>query len=209
MTHEHHHDEAADYPTLLTLEDLVPDVNLEIYDPQKDLILDHKLSDNDGKWTILFFYPADFTFVCPTELKDLNKIYEDIVAQNAEIFVVSVDTVFSHKRWVETEALLKGFGIKMVADRTTELATMFGVLNPETGNAERATIIISPESVIKSIEMVTEPLGRSSAELLRKLKALEFMRTNPGSACPASWNDGDEVLHPSIELAGHVGEHLG
>lgn len=156
----------------------------------------------------MFFYPADFTFVCPTELKDLNQAYPSIKEANAELLVVSVDTVFSHKRWVETEGLLKGFGIKMVADRTTELTEMFGLMNPVTGNAERGTIIISPDGIIKSVELVTEPLGRSSAELVRKLKALEFMRTNPGSACPASWNDGDKVLKPDIKIAGHVDESL-
>lgn len=210
-TDEHGHEEnhgVEDYPTLLTLEDLVPDLTMEVYDPIKDEVADQKLSDYAGKWTVLFFYPADFTFVCPTELKDLNAAYEDIKAQNADLLVVSVDTVFSHKRWVETEGLLKGFGVKMVADRTTELAEMFGVMNPVTGNAERGTIIISPDGVIKAVELVTEPLGRSSAELVRKLKALEFMRNNPGSACPASWNAGDKVLNPSIKIAGKVDESL-
>ncbi len=205
---EHNHDEMELYPELLTLEDQVPDLDLEIYDPIVDEIGNKKISDYAGKWTVLFFYPADFTFVCPTELKDLNGAYEDIKAQNADVLVVSVDTVFSHKRWVETEGLLKGFGIKMVADRTTDLTEMFGVMNPITGNAERGTIIISPDGIIKSVEIVTEPLGRSSAELVRKLKALEFMRNNPGSACPASWNDGDKVLKPSIKIAGHVDESL-
>ena len=206
--HDHGHEEADFAPAFFGLEDYVPDFEVEVYDPNKDDVVTEKLSDNAGKWTVLFFYPADFTFVCPTELKDLNAAYDDIKAQNAELYVVSVDTVFSHKRWVETEGLLKGFGIKMIADRTTDLANAFAALNLETGNAERATIIISPDGAIKSIEMVTEPIGRSSAELIRKLKALEFVRTNPGAACPASRNGEGKTLKPGIGIAGKVEEAL-
>ncbi len=202
------HEEEEFYPTLLALEDKIPNLEIEVYDPKTDWVLNEKLSDYAGKWLILFFYPADFTFVCPTELKDLNKTYSEITENNAELLVVSTDTVFSHKRWVETEMLLKWFGIKMVADRTGDLTDMMGVMNSETGNSERWTFIISPEGVIKSVEIVTEPIGRSSAELMRKLKALEFVRTNPGSACPSSWNVGDKILKPGIGIAGKVWESL-
>ena len=196
------------YPMFLTLEDKVPDFDLEVYDPKSDEILKKQMSDYAGKWLVVFFYPADFTFVCPTELKDLNSVYGEIKENNAELLVVSVDTAFSHKRRVETEGLLKWFGINMVADRTVELSEMFGVMNPVTWNAERWTFIISPDGVIKSIEVVTEPIGRSSAELVRKLKALEFVRTNPGSACPASWDTWAKTLNPSIKIAGKVDESL-
>jgi len=202
------HHEGDFIPELLVLEDVVADLQLEVYDPIKDDVMTEYLSDNAGRWVVLFFYPADFTFVCPTELKDLNAVHDEIKAQNAQLYVISTDTVFSHKRWVETEGLLKGFGIKMVADRTTDLANMFGALNLHTGNAERATIIISPDGVIKSIEMVTEPIGRSSAELIRKLKALEFVRMHPGAACPASRNGVGQTLKPGIKIAGKVKESL-
>lgn len=202
---EHSHD---DVPVMLTLEDHVPNIDLEIYDPKTDSVTVEEIASYAGKQLVLFFYPADFTFVCPTELKDLNKAYDRIKEQNAELLVVSVDTVFSHKRWVETERLLEGFGIKMVADRTTDLTEMFGAMNPLTGNAERATIIISPDGVIKSVELVTEPIGRSSDELIRKLKALEFVRTNPGAACPASRNGEGKTLTPGIKIAGKVAESM-
>ena len=194
------------YP--IKLEDKVEDLKLNIYDPKTDSIIEKNIKNYQGKWLVLFFYPADFTFVCPTELKDLNKAYEDIKNSNAEVLVVSTDTVFSHKRWIETEKLLEGFGIQMVSDRRWEISDLFNVLNDESGNSERWTFIISPEGVVKSIEISTEPVWRSSVELVRKLHALEYVRTNPGQACPASWNTGNKTLKPGIDIAGMVAEHL-
>ena len=191
------------------LEDEVDDLWFELYNPKTDEIEHHTLSNFHGKRLILFFYPADFTFVCPTELKDLNKVYGDIADNNAEVLVVSTDSVFSHKRRAETEPLLKGFEIKMVSDRRGDLSEHLGVRNLETGNADRGTFIISPEGVIKSIEIVTEPIGRSSNELVRKLKALEFVANNPGQACPASRNwPKDQTLKPGIKIAGNVWNEL-
>ncbi len=194
--------------TALKLEDKIDVLSFDIYDPSTDAIIKKNLSDFADKWLVLFFYPADFTFVCPTELKDLNKSYQDIQDTNAEILVVSTDTVFSHKRWIETEKLLENFGIQMVSDRKWDLSRLFGVLNSESGNSERWTFIISPEGVLKSIEIVTEPIGRSTTELVRKIRALEFVRSNPGQACPATWNVGWQTLKPSIKIAGHVGEEI-
>lgn len=194
--------------TILQLEDKIENLSFAIYEPTTDAVIQKTLQDFSGKFLVIVFYPADFTFVCPTELKDLNKAYEDIKATNAEILVVSTDTVFSHKRWIETEHLLENFKIQMVSDRTGELSRRFWVMNSASGNSARGTFIISPEGVLKASEIVTEPLGRSSNELVRKLRALEFMRTNPGQACPASWNVGDQTLLPSIKIAGHVAEQL-
>jgi alkyl hydroperoxide reductase subunit AhpC len=192
----------------LKLEDKIENLSFDIYEPATDWIIKKNLNDFAGKWLVLFFYPADFTFVCPTELKDLNKSYQDIKGTNAEILVVSTDTVFSHKRWIETEKLLENFGIQMVSDRKWDLSRLFGVLNPESGNSERWTFIISPDGLLKAIEIVTEPIGRSTTELVRKIRALEFVRSNPGQACPATWNVGGETLKPSIKIAGNVGEEL-
>lgn len=192
----------------ISLEHKMENIWYEIYDPNTDAIVKKTMKDFEGKWLVLCFYPADFTFVCPTELKDLNKAYDDIQKANAEILVVSTDTVFSHKRRIETEKLLENFKIQMVSDRTAELSKLFGVLNSASGNAARGTFIISPDGVVKSIEIVTEPLGRSSNELVRKLQALEFIRSNPGQACPANWNAGSPTLKPSISIAGKVREEL-
>lgn len=193
----------------LMLEDTVPNITMDIYDPSEDAIITHKIQDFKGKRLILFFYPADFTFVCPTELKDMGKAYPTIQQANAEMLVVSTDTTFSHKRWVETESLLKDFNIKMVSDRTGHMSKLFGSYNKESGNSERGTFIISPDGVIKSIEIVTEPIGRSSNELVRKVNALNYVATHPGHACPASRNIGGQVLQPGIKIAGKVGEELG
>jgi len=119
----------TNYP-LVKIEDKVEDLELQIYIPETDEVVNKRLSDFKGKWTVLFFYPADFTFVCPTELKDLLKIYDEVKSfGNVELMVVSTDTVFSHKRWIETESLLSSFKIPMVADRTTVISRYFGVLN--------------------------------------------------------------------------------
>jgi peroxiredoxin (alkyl hydroperoxide reductase subunit C) len=192
--------------TSLHLEEKLPNRQLTLYTPKNDEIITKMIDEYEGKRLILFFYPADFTFVCPTELKDINKIYKEIQDSKAEILVASTDTVFSHKRRIETEKLLENFGINMISDRTGELSKILGVLNETSGNSERGTFIISPDGFIKSIEIVTEPIGRSSVELLRKIRALESVRANPGSACPASWNVGESILHPSIKIAGKIGE---
>ena len=190
------------------LESLLPHHQLTMYLPTTDQITKKSTQDFEGKRLILFFYPADFTFVCPTELKDLNSNYIELQANDAEVVVISTDTVFSHKRWKETEKLLEGFDIPMASDRTGEISKFLGIWNEITGNSERATFIISPDGVIKGIEIVTEPIGRNSAELVRKVKALDFVRDNPWHACPASRNTGDKTLQPSIKIAGHVGEEL-
>jgi alkyl hydroperoxide reductase subunit AhpC len=195
---------------MVKLEDKVMYFDLEIYDPVKDDVVNKKLSDYKWKFVVLFFYPADFTFVCPTELKDLNdKIKEFRSMEDVEVLVISIDTVFSHRGWIKEEHLLENFQLPMVADRTTVLSRYFGVLNEETGNAERWTFIIDPDGVLKAIEIHTEPLGRSSAELVRKLHALRFIKVNPGNACVASWNgENSPRLEPSIKIAGEVAENL-
>lgn len=190
--------------TPITLESTLENLTFEIYNPKTDKNETKTLSDLKGKRTVLVFYPADFTFVCPTELKDLGKIHDEINANNAEVFVVSTDTIFSHKRRKETESLLKDFTVPMISDRTAKLSKYFNIRNEKTGNAERGTFIISSDGVLKSIEITTEPLGRSAHELLRKVQALHFMKQNPGHACPASWNIGLKTLQPSLDIAGNV-----
>jgi len=182
--------------------------SFSLYNPITDKIETKTGKDFAGKRLVVLFYPADFTFVCPTELKDLNKVYADLKASNANVLVASTDTVFSHKRWIETESLLTWFEIPMISDRTWAISKYFGVLNTETGNANRGTFIISPDGIVKSIEVVTEPLGRSSIELLRKVQALEYIRNNPWHACPASRNIGQQDLTPGLDLAGKVWELL-
>ncbi len=184
----------------------VDNLMMEAYNPETGDVENMSLADFRGKFLVLFFYPADFTFVCPTELKELNDLYEEFRKEGAEVLVVSRDTVFVHKAWVEQEPLLKGFRIRMVADRNGMLSDYFGVERPD-GNAERATFIIDPDGILRGVEIVDEPIGRSGRELLRKLKALKFVRENPGKACPAE-SSGDVYIEPSIKIAGHVGENI-
>ncbi len=193
---------------IFSLEDTISNIPLNIYNPLIQEIENKFTQDYRWKRLVLFFYPADFTFVCPTELKDLNKSYDKIKDSNADILVISTDTVFSHKRRVETEKLLENFQIGMVSDRNSELSKLFWILNTQTWNASRWTFILSPEWVLKSIEIVTEPIWRSSNELIRKLNALEFVRVHPGEACPASRNIWSQTLKPSIQIAWHVAEEL-
>ena len=200
-------DATHNYP-MVKIEDEVLDFDLEMYDPTTDDVVNKKVSDYRGKWLVIMFYPADFTFVCPTELKDLNSSMEDVRSLwNVEVMGASTDTVFSHKGWVEHETLLNWLQYPMISDRKTILSRYFGIFNEKTWNSERGTFIIDPNWVLKSIEIVTEPIGRSSKELVRKLKALKFVNENPGSACPANWNDDAPVLNPSVKIAGHVGEN--
>ena len=208
MVEELKYDAVSNYP-MIKIEEQVLDFDLEIYEPTQDDVVNKKVSDYQGKWLAIMFYPADFTFVCPTELKDLNNAMEDIKALwNVEVLVASTDTVFSHKGWVENEKLLEWFQIPMISDRTTVLSRYFGVLNEWSGNSERWTFIISPEWVLKSIEVSTEPVGRSAKELIRRLKALKFTTENPGNACPANWTEDAPVLKPSVKIAGHVADNL-
>lgn len=194
--------------TPINLESTIQNFEFEVYDPQTDKSSRKMFAEYEWKRVIFVFYPADFTFVCPTELKDLSKVYDKISDCNTEVFVVSTDTIFSHKRRIETESLLKEFKIPMISDRTGELTKYFNIRNETTGNAERGTFIISPKWILKSIEITTEPLWRSAAELLRKIQALDFIENNPGHACPASRNIGLKTLKPSLDIAGKVGEEL-
>lgn len=204
-------DQVTENYSLVRIEDEVLDLDLELYNPQTDAVENKKISDYRGKWLVLFFYPADFTFVCPTELKDLQKVEEEVAGLgDVEILAGSTDTVFSHRSWIQQEGLLKGFSYPMFADRNTALTRYFGIMNTASGHTERGTFIISPEGILKTIEIHTEPVGRSARELVRKIKALKFVTENEGNACVASWDtDNHPVLKPSLQIAGNVEENLG
>lgn len=185
-----------------------PSFDLPAYDPVKDDTTQISLESLKGKWSVLFYYPADFTFVCPTELKDLANAKATVDELGIEILAVSTDTVFSHRAWVKHEGLMKGFPYKMLADHTGETAYQYGILDTDTGIAGRGTFIIDPQGVVRGIEITSGPLGRNSAELLRKIEALQYMAENPGTACPARWTPGAKTLTPSIKIAGEVEAQL-
>lgn len=162
------------------------------------------LFDYNGKWLILFFYPADFTFVCPTELEELAGLYEEFKKENAEIVSVSTDTVYVHKAWHDGSEAIKKVQFPMAGDPTGNLSKTFGVYIPEEGLALRGTFIISPEGVVKSMEVNDNSIGRNAKELLRKLRAAKFVAENDGLVCPASWEPGDNTLKPGIDLVGKI-----
>lgn len=163
-----------------------------------------KKEDVVGKWSVFFFYPADFTFVCPTELEDLANLYEDFKATGAEVYSVSTDTHFVHKAWHDTSDTIKKIKYPMLADPTGVLSRGFDVMIESAGLAERGTFIVNPDGEIVAYEVVAGNVGRNADELLRKLKALQFVAENPAEVCPAKWKEGNETLKPSIDLVGVI-----
>lgn len=163
---------------------------------------------NDGKWTVLVFYPADFTFVCSTELSDFANLYDAFKAAGAEVITVSTDTQFTHLAWKREEKSLENARYIMGADPTGKISKMFGVYDHETGLALRGTFIISPAGVVVASEVNFYNVGRSAAETLRKLKASIYVSQHPEEACPANWREGDKTLTPSPDLVGKVFEAL-
>lgn len=185
-----------------------PHFSLETYHPEKDEVVRVSLDDFSGKWLVLFFYPADFTFVCPTELLDLNRRYEDFKKLGAEIVAVSTDTVYTHKAWVEMEELLKGLHYLMAADHNGKFSQTLGIYDEEKGMAQRAVFIVDREGILRSVQIVADAIGRNAGEILRQVKALDFVQKNPGKVCPASWDEGQPTLTPSIKKAGKVYKDL-
>jgi len=156
-----------------------PVFELPYYCPKKDDEGMLHLEDMKGKWTVLFFYPADFTFVCPTELKDMAESEETFKEMGVEVLAVSTDTVYSHRAWTKHETLMKKFPYKMLSDHNLGTADAYNILDEKTGIAGRGTFIIDPEGIIRGIEVTSGPLGRNSEELIRKIEALQFMGANP------------------------------
>ncbi len=188
----------------LSVGDSVPNFEFEVYNPEKDTIEKASIKDYSGKWLILFFYPADFTFVCPTELEEMAELYEKFKEEDAEIVSVSTDTVYVHKAWHEDSEAIKKVKFPMAADPTHELSDAFGVLIPEEGVALRGTFLIDPEGKITHVEINDNSIGRNAKELLRKLQAAKFVREHNGKVCPASWTPGDDTLEPGLDLVGKI-----
>ena len=157
-----------------------------------------------GKWSVFFFYPADFTFVCPMELEDLADKYDEFKEAGCEIYSVSCDTHFVHKAWHDTSETIKKIKYPMLGDPTGELARGFDVMIESEGMADRGTFIVNPEGKIVSYEVVAGNIGRNAEELLRNLQALQFVASHSGEVCPAKWKKGADTLKPSIDLVGKL-----
>lgn len=170
---------------------------------QNDFI---EVTDKDllGKWSVLFFYPADFTFVCPTELVDVAEKYEQFQAMGVEVYSVSTDSHFVHKAWHDASESIRKIKYPMLADPTGVLSRGFGVMIEEDGMAYRGTFLVNPEGKIKIAEIQDNNIGRNADELLRKVEAAQFVATHDGEVCPAKWKKGEATLKPSIDLVGKI-----
>ncbi|MCS4505221.1 Alkyl hydroperoxide reductase C [wastewater metagenome] len=164
------------------------------------------VSDQDlrGGWSVVFFYPADFTFVCPTELEDLADHYDEFQKLGVEIYSVSTDTHFAHKAWHDTSEAIGKIKFTMVGDPTGEITRNFDNMREGEGLADRATFVIDPDGVIQAMETTAEGIGRDATDLLRKVKAAQYVRNHPGEVCPAKWKEGETTLEPSLDLVGKI-----
>ncbi len=165
----------------------------------------HLTSDDlMGKWSVVFFYPADFTFVCPTELGDLADHYEQFKKLGVEIYAVSTDTHFTHKAWHDSSETIGKIQYPMLGDPTGTITRNFGVMIEEAGLAERGTFVIDPQGKIQIVEINAGGIGRDASELMRKVKAAQYVATHPGEVCPAKWKEGEKTLAPSLDLVGKI-----
>lgn len=163
-----------------------------------------KLGDYKGKWVVLFFYPADFTFVCPTELGELADRYEELKKLGAEVISVSTDTAFVHKAWHDNSETIKKIKFPMLADPTGKICRDYETYIEKEGLSLRGTFIISPEGILKAYEVHDNDIGRSCEELIRKIQAAKYIREHKGEVCPMNWKPGEKTLKPGMELVGKL-----
>lgn len=157
-----------------------------------------------GQWSVVFFYPADFTFVCPTELGDLADNYAEFKSRGVEIYAVSTDTHFTHKAWHDSSDTIRKIQYPMIGDPTGTITRNFEVMIEEAGLAERGTFVIDPDGKIQIVEITAGGIGRDATELLRKVKAAQYVASHPGEVCPAKWKEGEATLAPSLDLVGKI-----
>ena len=160
--------------------------------------------DVAGRWAIFFFYPADFTFVCPTELGDLADSYDELQRLGVEVLSVSTDTHFTHKAWHETSETIGKIRYPMLGDPTLTISRNFEILREDEGLANRGTFLVDPSGVIQFLEVTAEGIGRNATELVRKVKAAKYVAEHPGEVCPAKWEEGEATLRPSLDLVGKI-----
>jgi len=180
----------------------IEDIEVQAYHNEE--VKKIKLSSYKGKWVCLVFYPADFTFICPTELVELANKYKEFQSEGAELLSVSTDTVFVHKAWHDNSESIKKIKYPMLADPTGKLCKQFGTYIEGEGLSLRGSFIIDPDGILKCYELHDNSIGRSADELLRKLQAAKFVREHGGEVCPASWKPGSKTLKPGLDLVGKI-----
>jgi peroxiredoxin (alkyl hydroperoxide reductase subunit C) len=204
------HDRVRDYTCSVKVGETVPDFEFQVFHNNEAHTL--SLSSLRGKWVVLMFYPADFTFVCPTELEEMAKLYPKFQELGAEVISVSTDTVEVHKAWHDTSPAIKQVTYPMAADPSGKLSYAFGVLieggeaqfTPDEGLAMRGTFIIDPAGVLRAAEINDNSIGRKASETFRKLQAAQYVETHKGQVCPASWEPGSDTLEPGMDLVGKI-----
>ncbi len=206
---DQHHD-LVGYLSQVKIGNPVPDFEFEFF--QGDTVAKTTFSQYRNKWLILFFYPGDFTFVCPTELEELADAYPKFKELNAEIVSMSGDTVFVHKAWHDTSPAIKKISFPMGSDPSGKISIAFGTYIEHGGKAHvadegqplRGTFIVDPDGILRAMEIHDNSIGRSAAELLRKLQAAQYVMSHGGQVCPASWTPGAETLKPGLDLVGKI-----
>jgi peroxiredoxin len=204
------HDSMHEYSSAVRVGETIPDYEFEAF--QNEKISTMKFSDFRGKWLVVVFYPADFTFVCPTELEEMAGLYEKFQAMNTEVVSFSTDTVFTHKAWHDTSEAIKKISYPMCADPSGKIASAFGTLieggdlpfMPDEGLSLRGTFVIDPSGVLRTMEINDNSVGRKAAETFRKVQAAQYVEAHAGQVCPASWEPGDETLEPGLDLVGKI-----
>ncbi len=180
----------------------LPEFSVQAYHNGEFVTISNK--DIEGRWAIFFFYPADFTFVCPTELVDMSQKYYDLQQMGVDLYSVSCDTHFVHKAWADASESIRSIKYPMLADPTGALARSFGVMIESEGMAYRGTFLVDNTGLVKLAEIQDNSIGRDADELMRKVEAAQFVATHDGEVCPAKWKKGAETLKPSIDLVGKI-----
>jgi peroxiredoxin (alkyl hydroperoxide reductase subunit C) len=204
------HDQMHEYSSAVRIGEAVPDYEFEAF--HEENVKTMKFSDFRGKWLVVMFYPADFTFICPTELEEMAGLYEKFKALNADVVSFSTDTVFTHKAWHDTSDAIKKISFPMGADPSGKIASAFGTLieggelefTPDEGLSLRGTFIIDANGVLRTMEVNDNSVGRKAAETFRKVQAAQYVEAHAGQVCPASWEPGDDTLEPGLDLVGKI-----
>jgi peroxiredoxin len=195
-------EEQPQYVCAVKVGEKIPDFTLNAY--HNDKLKEITLSDSKGSWLVLFFYPADFTFVCPTELEELAAMYEKFQEEGAEVMSVSTDTHWVHKAWHDESDAIGKVKFPMLADPTGAMCRAFGTYIEDGGVSLRGTFVIDPDGVIQAMEVHADGVGRSATELFRKFQAAKFVAEHGGQVCPASWQPGDDTLKPGLDMVGKI-----
>ena len=198
------HNEPLKEDTMAFIGKKLPEFKLDAYNPAKEVFVTVTNEDLKGSYTVLIFYPADFTFVCPTELEDMQESYAELKKLGAEVYSVSVDTHFVHKAWHDNSAAISKIEYTMIGDSNKELTRELDLLD-DSGKALRATLILDPENVIQTVEINADGIGRKANVNINKVKAAKYIAAHPGEACPAKWeSEADATLIPGLDLVGKI-----